>query len=139
MSEDRSEWNGADQFFYSLYTLKAAYHEAMSSDPPRVVSSWRILGQMYDSAAFAFSKTDRKRLEDQFNTIRARLFDEDYSKYSFIPNVAARIAQEKQAAIDELRVLQRDFFDCLHKKSMLLPFSTARRIGYGMIKEGGTH
>lgn len=137
MSESQSEWNGADQYFYQFYLMQSAYHQHMAMRPPNVSAAYAVLSQIYDNAAFAFTKTDRKRLEEQFEVIRGRLYKEDYTKYGFLPSFAKKALEEKQTAIDELKSLQRDLFDCLHVKKMLLPFSSSRKIGYEQTRAGG--
>jgi len=139
MSESQSEWNGADQYFYQFYLMQSAYHQHMAMRPPNVSAAYAVLSQIYDNAAFAFSKADRKRLEEQFEVIRNRLYKEDYTKYGFLPSFARKALEEKQLAIDELKALQRDLFDCLHAKKMLIPFSNGKAsvYGYGKIKAGG--
>lgn len=139
MSESQSEWNGADQYFYQFYLMQSAYHQHMAMRPPNVSAAYAVLAQIYDNAAFAFSKKDRENLEAQFETIRGRLYKEDYTKYGFLPSFAKKALEEKQAAIDELRKLQRELFDCMHQKRMLVPFSNGKAsvYGYGKIKAGG--
>lgn len=139
MSESQSEWNGAEQYFYQFYLMQSAYHQNMAQNPPDVIRAYRVLGQIYDNAAFAFSKADRKRLEEQFEVIRNRLYKEDYTKYGFLPSFARKAVEDKQKAIDELKALQRDLFDCMHQKRMLVPFSNGKAnvFGYSKIKAGG--
>jgi len=137
MSEEVIEWNGANQYYYQFYMMESSYHQCMAARPPDIKSAYAILSQIYDRAAFAFSSDDRKRLEDQFKVIRERLYREDYMKYGFLPSFAKKALEDKQTAIDELRALQRDLFDMMYAKQMIVPKTHFRDIGYTHVKAGG--
>jgi hypothetical protein len=137
MSDSYSEWQQGNEYYHSFYQMEGAYHLAMANDPPNVRIAFRVLRQMYNRTAFAFAKKKRESLDKKFLGIRELLFEESFSKYSFVPAVQRRMRDQQQRAIDLLGECQRELYDAMHEKKMLLPFGSSRRSGYGSIGPGG--
>jgi len=132
-----SEWQQGNEYYHAFYQMEGAYHLALASDPPNVRVAFRVLRQMYNRTAFAFKKKDRKSLDDLFLQIRELLYEDSFSKYSFVPAVQRRMRQQQQEAIDKLSECQRLLYDCMHEKKMFLPFGSPRSSGYSNIGPGG--
>jgi hypothetical protein len=131
------DWSSANEWYRTFYDMEIRYHEAMASRPPQVEAAFNVFRQMWGRTAWALTEKQNEKIKSNLDRVRANLFDPEYAQYSWAFSIQSRRRERMQESIDLLSEAQRDLFEAMDKKKMLIPRSAPPRGGYSTIGPGG--